>query len=120
VNVGWLAGRRAAKGAKDALLQLQALHHTHREATRFFAMTVRQGGGHRPQMVLYGKVSLISLILHFLKAKTLQTGSRDWLRDSHGNCKRGHPYFHFENRSIVSGAWYASFYLSMYGQWRRI
>ena len=29
--------------AKDALLQLQALHHSHREATRLFLMAVREG-----------------------------------------------------------------------------
>ena len=29
--------------AEDALLQLQALHHSHREATRPFLMAVRQG-----------------------------------------------------------------------------
>ena len=29
--------------AKNALLQLQALHHTHREATRLFLMAARQG-----------------------------------------------------------------------------
>ena len=29
--------------AKDALLQLQALHHSHREATRLFVMAVREG-----------------------------------------------------------------------------
>ena len=28
---------------EDALLQLQALHHTHREATRLFLMARRQG-----------------------------------------------------------------------------
>ena len=30
--------------AKDALLQLQALHHSHREATSLFLMAVREGG----------------------------------------------------------------------------
>ena len=29
--------------AEDALLQLQALHHSHREATRLFLMAVRDG-----------------------------------------------------------------------------
>ena len=29
--------------AKDALLQLQALHHSHREASRLFLMAVREG-----------------------------------------------------------------------------
>ena len=29
--------------AEDALLQLQALHHSHREATRLFLMAVREG-----------------------------------------------------------------------------
>jgi hypothetical protein len=30
--------------AKDALLQIQTLHHSHREATRLFLMVVREGG----------------------------------------------------------------------------
>jgi hypothetical protein len=32
-----------ATAAKDALLQLQALHHSHREATRLFLLAVREG-----------------------------------------------------------------------------
>ena len=35
--------QRRDTAAEDALLQLQALHHTHREATRLFLMAARQG-----------------------------------------------------------------------------
>ena len=34
---------RLETAAEDALLQLQALHHSHREATRLFLMAVREG-----------------------------------------------------------------------------
>ena len=35
--------QRRDTAAEDALLQLQALHHTHREATRLFLMAARLG-----------------------------------------------------------------------------
>jgi hypothetical protein len=35
--------QRRDTAAEDALLQLQVLHHTHKEATRLFLMAARQG-----------------------------------------------------------------------------
>jgi hypothetical protein len=36
-------GKQARDAAEDVLLQLQVLHHSHREATRLFLMAVREG-----------------------------------------------------------------------------
>jgi hypothetical protein len=44
MSVGKARGKQPRDTAvKDVLLQLQALHHTHREATRLFLMAVREG-----------------------------------------------------------------------------
>jgi hypothetical protein len=40
---GKARGKQRQDTAEDALLQLHALHHTHREATRLFLMAARQG-----------------------------------------------------------------------------
>ena len=40
---GKARGKQRQDTAEDALLQLQALHHTHREAMHLFLMAVRQG-----------------------------------------------------------------------------
>ncbi len=40
---GKARGKQPRDTAEDALLQLQALHHSHREATRLFLMAVREG-----------------------------------------------------------------------------
>jgi hypothetical protein len=40
---GKVRGKQPRDTAEDELLQLQALYHTHREATRLFLMTVREG-----------------------------------------------------------------------------
>ncbi len=43
MSSGKARGKQPRDAAKDALLQLQALHHSHREATRLFLMAVREG-----------------------------------------------------------------------------
>jgi hypothetical protein len=40
---GKASGKKPRDAAEDALLQLQALRHSHREATRLFLMAVREG-----------------------------------------------------------------------------
>ena len=40
---GKARGKQPRDTAEDALLQLRALHHSHREATRLFLMVVREG-----------------------------------------------------------------------------
>ena len=79
-------GKQPRNIAKDALLKLQALHNTHREATRLFLMAVRQAA--TDAQIVDGKASLISLILLLFKAQAL------------GNRLRG--VAHQRNDSVLS------------------
>ena len=59
--------------AEDALLQMQALHHTHMEATRLFLMVIRQGAIDAQICEMpYGKASRTSLILPLIKTDALE------------------------------------------------
>ncbi len=65
--------RQSTQTQPALLAELQALHHTHSEATRLFLMAASQGATDAKIAMLCGKGSLISLILPVFKTRALVT-----------------------------------------------
>ena len=66
--------------AKDALLQLQALHHSHREATLLFLMAVREGA---TDAQIAGCAELVKLAQWYDVTVVVREGGTDAQRGPH-------------------------------------
>ena len=84
--------------AEDAVLQLQALHHTHREATRLFLMAVREGATETqiadalrqgfPHVTDTASLKTVALAKSLLRALVQQRKTSSLLRRRRGRAPR--------------------------------